>query len=201
MAARFALAHALRMQRLAAHVAPRCPGGICPSTRSSPTRRLPEKTQTLQRALRSRCARCRNSLVRTGSASTVLAGAQTDAVSRLPHAGQLRQSWAPAAFVVSFKLETDDDILRVKAETALRRYRVHAVVRRASSSQGGPYAVLSLSCRAGGQRAVDKNAARASCDCRGRRGRWGVVAVSGGVAARVGCRHRAGACGRNRGLA
>ena len=47
-----------------------------------------------------------------------------------PSTGQLRKDWAPAAFVVSFKLETDDDILRLKAETALRRYRVHAVVRR-----------------------------------------------------------------------
>ena len=55
--------------------------------------------------------------------------AASDVILRLLHAGQLRQHWAPSAFVVSFKLETDDELLRLKAETALRRYRVHAVVR------------------------------------------------------------------------
>lgn len=38
------------------------------------------------------------------------------------------QSWAPAAFIVSFKLETDADILIPKAEGALERYGHQVVV-------------------------------------------------------------------------
>lgn len=52
-----------------------------------------------------------------------------EVIPRLLLVGHLRQDWAPTAFIVSFKLETDDALLRLKAETALRRYRVHAVVR------------------------------------------------------------------------
>eukprot|EP00249_Psilotum_nudum_P008005 c20976_g1_i1 orf=276-1262(-) len=40
----------------------------------------------------------------------------------------LRQHWAPIAFCVSFKLETDVEILIQKAVTALKKYGVHAVV-------------------------------------------------------------------------
>lgn len=40
----------------------------------------------------------------------------------------LRNHWAPLAFCVSFKLETDPDILVQKAETALNKYRMDVVV-------------------------------------------------------------------------
>ncbi|VVA97832.1 unnamed protein product [Arabis nemorensis] len=40
----------------------------------------------------------------------------------------LRSSWAPEAFCISFKLETDSKILIEKATTALQKYKVHAVV-------------------------------------------------------------------------
>lgn len=40
----------------------------------------------------------------------------------------LRKSWAPDAFVVSFKLETDKSILRQKAERAVEKYGVHMVI-------------------------------------------------------------------------
>jgi phosphopantothenate-cysteine ligase len=42
--------------------------------------------------------------------------------------GMLRKTWAPGAFVVSFKLETDPDILRTKAERAVERYGCHMVI-------------------------------------------------------------------------
>jgi phosphopantothenate-cysteine ligase len=42
--------------------------------------------------------------------------------------GLLRESWAPDAFVASFKLETDKDILRQKAEGAVEKYNVHMVI-------------------------------------------------------------------------
>lgn len=42
--------------------------------------------------------------------------------------GHLRQLWAPDAFVVSFKLETDKDILRQKAERAIEKYGCHMVI-------------------------------------------------------------------------
>jgi phosphopantothenate-cysteine ligase len=42
--------------------------------------------------------------------------------------GYLRREWAPDAFVVSFKLETDKDILRQKAERAVERYGCHMVI-------------------------------------------------------------------------
>ncbi|GAX76312.1 hypothetical protein CEUSTIGMA_g3758.t1 [Chlamydomonas eustigma] len=42
--------------------------------------------------------------------------------------GALTKQWAPQAMVVSFKLETDPDILVSKAEGAIRLYSVHAVV-------------------------------------------------------------------------
>ncbi|XP_078164705.1 phosphopantothenate--cysteine ligase 2-like [Carex rostrata] len=39
----------------------------------------------------------------------------------------LRKEWAPAAFCVSFKLETDPDILIQKADAALKRYGMSVV--------------------------------------------------------------------------
>ncbi|XP_062195161.1 phosphopantothenate--cysteine ligase 2-like [Phragmites australis] len=40
----------------------------------------------------------------------------------------LRKNWAPSAFCVSFKLETDPNILLQKAETALKKYGMNVVV-------------------------------------------------------------------------
>lgn len=40
----------------------------------------------------------------------------------------LRSDWAPMAFCVSFKLETDINILLKKADMALRKYKMNAVV-------------------------------------------------------------------------
>lgn len=42
--------------------------------------------------------------------------------------GLLRQKWCPKAFVISFKLETDEKILLFKASKAIKTYNVHAVV-------------------------------------------------------------------------
>uniref|UniRef100_A0A061RJX6 Phosphopantothenate-cysteine ligase n=1 Tax=Tetraselmis sp. GSL018 TaxID=582737 RepID=A0A061RJX6_9CHLO len=42
--------------------------------------------------------------------------------------GVLRTEWAPDAFVVSFKLETDEGLLEQKARGALESYGMHAVV-------------------------------------------------------------------------
>ncbi|KAG6611279.1 uncharacterized protein IUM83_12645 [Phytophthora cinnamomi] len=42
--------------------------------------------------------------------------------------GVLRRTWAPQSFVVSFKLETDWDILRKKARQAIAKYAMHLVV-------------------------------------------------------------------------
>ena len=42
--------------------------------------------------------------------------------------GQLTTVWAPRAFVVSFKLETDANILVKKAAGAIANYGVHLVV-------------------------------------------------------------------------
>ena len=41
---------------------------------------------------------------------------------------RLRRTWAPQAFVVSFKLETDATILRQKSERAVERYGCHMVI-------------------------------------------------------------------------
>ncbi|CAL0305541.1 unnamed protein product [Lupinus luteus] len=40
----------------------------------------------------------------------------------------LRKDWAPSAFCISFKLETNSNILLNKAATALEKYKMHAVV-------------------------------------------------------------------------
>ena len=42
--------------------------------------------------------------------------------------GLLRSTWAPDAFVCSFKLETDKEILRTKAERAVQKYNCHMVI-------------------------------------------------------------------------
>ena len=42
--------------------------------------------------------------------------------------GHVRHLWCPAAFVVSFKLETDPEILHRKASASLRTYGAHVVV-------------------------------------------------------------------------
>ena len=42
--------------------------------------------------------------------------------------GKLVNEWAPKAFVVSFKLETDESILFTKAWGAIEKYHVHLVV-------------------------------------------------------------------------
>jgi phosphopantothenate---cysteine ligase (ATP) len=42
--------------------------------------------------------------------------------------GDLRRSWAPDAFVVSFKLETDIDILRQKSMRSVEKYGCHLVI-------------------------------------------------------------------------
>jgi phosphopantothenate-cysteine ligase len=59
------------------------------------------------------------------------AGASTLDLHLLPvpkALGALRQSWCPDAFAMSFKLETDPDLLMPKATAALQRYNMHAVV-------------------------------------------------------------------------
>ncbi|XP_024972327.1 phosphopantothenate--cysteine ligase 2-like isoform X1 [Cynara cardunculus var. scolymus] len=40
----------------------------------------------------------------------------------------LRKEWAPTSFCISFKLETDKEILLEKADKALKRYKMNAVV-------------------------------------------------------------------------
>lgn len=42
--------------------------------------------------------------------------------------GKLKSEWAPRSFVVSFKLETDEEILYKKAKRAIEKYRVDLVV-------------------------------------------------------------------------
>ena len=41
---------------------------------------------------------------------------------------ELRTSWAPESFIVSFKLETDPDLVLPKARIAIQRYGVDLVV-------------------------------------------------------------------------
>lgn len=42
--------------------------------------------------------------------------------------GVLRSAWCPEAMIVSFKLETEQELLQAHAERAMQRYGVHAVV-------------------------------------------------------------------------
>jgi len=62
----------------------------------------------------------------------IQSGARDELVLRLRSVpkclGRIRELWAPQAFVVSFKLETDSAILLQKAAAALHKYGVHIVV-------------------------------------------------------------------------
>ena len=42
--------------------------------------------------------------------------------------GKLTKEWAPHSFIVSFKLETDEDLVIKKATSAIEKYGVHLVV-------------------------------------------------------------------------
>lgn len=55
----------------------------------------------------------------------------------------LRKEWAPSAFCISFKLETDSEILLEKASTALRKYKVHMVVANELSTRKDEVIVVS----------------------------------------------------------
>ncbi|RID72860.1 hypothetical protein BRARA_B00040 [Brassica rapa] len=57
----------------------------------------------------------------------------------------LRTNWAPKAFCISFKLETDSKILIEKATKALRKYKVHAVVANELSTRKEEVVVVSSS--------------------------------------------------------
>ncbi|KAL1200560.1 Phosphopantothenate--cysteine ligase 2 [Cardamine amara subsp. amara] len=57
----------------------------------------------------------------------------------------LRSNWAPKAFCISFKLETDSKILIEKATKALRKYKVHAVVANELSTRKEEVVVVSSS--------------------------------------------------------
>uniref|UniRef100_A0A1J3I2N2 Phosphopantothenate--cysteine ligase 2 n=1 Tax=Noccaea caerulescens TaxID=107243 RepID=A0A1J3I2N2_NOCCA len=57
----------------------------------------------------------------------------------------LRTIWAPKAFCISFKLETDSKILIEKATKALGKYKVHAVVANELSSRKEQVVVVSSS--------------------------------------------------------
>ena len=52
--------------------------------------------------------------------------------------------WAPSAFVVSFKLETEEALLVPKAAAALRTYGVHAVVANELNSRAERVLIVSL---------------------------------------------------------
>lgn len=57
--------------------------------------------------------------------------------------GKIRSEWAPKAFLVSFKLETDDSILRQKAERAVQKYGCHMVIGNLLHSRHRKVSVLS----------------------------------------------------------
>ena len=60
-----------------------------------------------------------------------------------PPPGHLCKDWAPSAFVVSFKLETEEALLVPKATAALRAYGVHAVVANELNSRAERVTVVS----------------------------------------------------------
>lgn len=69
--------------------------------------------------------------IQSTSSSTISAGGHglTLTLEPVPKVmGLLRSSWAPDAFVCSFKLETDPTLLRQKAERAVQKYGCHMVV-------------------------------------------------------------------------
>ncbi|KAL8152012.1 hypothetical protein V2J09_021820 [Rumex salicifolius] len=55
----------------------------------------------------------------------------------------LRRDWAPSSFCISFKLETDSEILIEKASIALNKYKMHAVVANELSSRKEEVTVVS----------------------------------------------------------
>mmetsp|Transcript_12651 Transcript_12651/g.21415 ORF Transcript_12651/g.21415 Transcript_12651/m.21415 type:complete len:424 (+) Transcript_12651:228-1499(+) len=59
--------------------------------------------------------------------------------------GLLRKDWAPGAYHVSFKLETNEEILSFKAVGALRRYDMHCVVANELHSRHDRVLLISLS--------------------------------------------------------
>ncbi|KAK4275742.1 hypothetical protein QN277_018773 [Acacia crassicarpa] len=59
----------------------------------------------------------------------------------------LREKWAPSAFCISFKLETDTNILLKKASTALEKYKMHAVVANELSTRKEEVVVVTGSAR------------------------------------------------------
>jgi len=59
--------------------------------------------------------------------------------------GLLRKDWAPLAYHVSFKLETNEEILAFKAVGALRKYDMHCVVANELHSRRDRVMLISLS--------------------------------------------------------
>ncbi|XP_016188911.2 phosphopantothenate--cysteine ligase 1 [Arachis ipaensis] len=56
----------------------------------------------------------------------------------------LRKDWAPVAFCISFKLETDSNILIKKARGALEKYNMHAVVANELSTRKEQVVVVTI---------------------------------------------------------
>ncbi|XP_057729775.1 phosphopantothenate--cysteine ligase 2-like isoform X1 [Arachis stenosperma] len=56
----------------------------------------------------------------------------------------LRKDWAPLAFCISFKLETDSNILLNKARGALEKYNMHAVVANELSTRKEQVVVVTI---------------------------------------------------------
>ena len=67
----------------------------------------------------------------------------------------IRSSWAPPAFTVSFKLETDAALLLPKALGALQRYGVHAVVANLLDSRYREVTIVRGEGRVGGEGSAD----------------------------------------------
>ncbi|OVA06619.1 DNA/pantothenate metabolism flavoprotein [Macleaya cordata] len=74
----------------------------------------------------------------------------------------LRKEWAPMAFCISFKLETDSNILLKKADMALRKYKMHMVVANELLSRKEEVTVVTSSGRITVRR--DKNEADADVE-------------------------------------
>ncbi|KAG0591114.1 hypothetical protein M758_1G147900 [Ceratodon purpureus] len=72
----------------------------------------------------------------------------------------LRHVWAPEAFCVSFKLETDTNILMKKAEAARERYGMHAVVANELETRKQKVIVVTSE----GQKLVEKDAFQADVE-------------------------------------
>jgi phosphopantothenoylcysteine synthetase/decarboxylase len=71
------------------------------------------------------------------------AGALQLEMSSVPKClGLLRDSWAPNALHVSFKLETDSALLLQKAQGAIERYGVHLVVANMLDTRKDEYAPI-----------------------------------------------------------